>query len=57
MIDEKGDSVPSEEAFQLALEKGYKYFEVSAKTGEGINELRECIFEMSSKILHPEENK
>ena len=57
MIDIEEGYVPREEALQLALEKGYKYFEVSAKTGEGINELRECVFEMSSKILHPEENE
>ena len=39
------------ERIDFIREKGYKYFEVSAKTGKGIKELRDYIFEISEKIV------
>ena len=37
------DVFPTAEVLKFAEENGYKYFEVSSKTGEGINELKEYL--------------
>ena len=43
--DENDKDVTTEEATKFASERRYRYFEVSAKTGQGIAELREYLFE------------
>ena len=45
--DEKDKDVTTGEAIKFASERGYGYFEVSAKTWQGIAELREYILEIT----------
>ena len=48
--DDPVNDVPREELTKFTAEKNYRYFEISSKTKEGINELRECLFSIVDDI-------